>query len=195
MVVAALAIASVWATSAFAAVDPDAVRAHVDAAYADRDYQRDMPSPTPAAPPQARPSARSSAIAQTALLVAAAVALFLVVAWLARELRRPSAAPADDSHSPTPPDSPRDSPTPGAGEIRAMLAQALAAIEARTGQPLAPAQTAREILRAVRLPAPARGALSELVAAAESAVFAEARVGADDVRRCSSSLERLREHL
>jgi len=120
---------------------------------------------------------------------ALAVAVVLAAAWLARRLAR---APADvevpDAPAAAPVAFPIESAEALAGEGRfaeAIHALLLDTLEALTrAARLAPSLTSREIAARAPLPAGARAALSDLVAAVERSRFGGAPAGEEDFRAC-----------
>jgi hypothetical protein len=151
-------------------------------------YQTSLPKPL--VPPHASiPLGPLELLIRILLWTGLAVLVALAVAWLVRRLASP---PRDvevaDAATPLPAEIPIESAEAlaAAGRwaeaIHSLLLETLSAL-ARAAR-VAPSLTSREIVERVRLPAPAREALTGLVFAVEVSRFGGAEAGEEDYRAC-----------
>jgi hypothetical protein len=198
-----------------AAQTAEQVRAALAEVLRDGDLQQELPSraaslpertgaeaPAPApSSPEARMTLPSNLKWLLLGLLLLGAAVFLVRALRDRRpVPRSTAAPAPAA-APEPAAVAAEGPREEADRLAAegRLAEAvhrllLDALELlrRRGEALAPALTAREILRRVRLPAAEGEALGQLVALVERCWFGGQPTSLDDYRRCRESVDRLR---
>jgi hypothetical protein len=152
-------------------------------------YQATLPR-DPASPhPFELPLGPLELLLRLLLWTAVAVAGVLAISWLARRLSRaPSDVEVPDAPAATPLAIPVASAEALAREgrfaeaIHVLLLDTLEALS-RAAR-LAPSLTSREILARVPLPARAREALTDLVAAVERSRFGGADAGEEDYRSC-----------
>jgi hypothetical protein len=164
------------------------VRERAAAILREGGYQTALPD-APAAHGLDLPLGPLALLLRILLWTAVAVAAVLAVSWLARRL---APAPADAAVPDAAPAAPAAAPA-GSAEalaregrfseaIHALLLEALEALS-RAAR-LAPSLTSREIAAGARVPAAAREALSDLVAAVERSRFGGAAAGEEDWRAC-----------
>jgi hypothetical protein len=201
-----------------AAQTAEQVRAALAEVLRDGDLQQELPSraaslpertgaeaPAPApSSPEARMTLPSNLKWLLLGLLLLGAAVFLVRALRDRRpvaRAAPAPAPAAPAAAPEPAAVAAEGPREEADRLAAegRLAEAvhrllLDALELlrRRGEALAPALTAREILRRVRLPAAEGEALGQLVALVERCWFGGQPTSLDDYRRCRESVDRLR---
>ncbi len=171
-----------------AAEAPERIRERAAAILAGGGYQTRLPPPL-ALPGLSLPLGPLAILLRVLLWTAFGVIVVLAVTWLARRLA-PTAR--DDAAPEAPAAAPPQIPIAGAealaaegrfGEaIHALLLETLEALS-RAAR-LAPSLTSREIVARVRLPPPARDALSGLVLAVEVSWFGGASPGEAEYRTC-----------